>query len=446
VITLVALTAVAWTIVGIRGVMLHEPYPRNTLFFKPEVRFSDFLDLSERVPHMGEPHVLSRTDIKTTFLYPNPYPYPAASFYVFIFFVRLFPNPLAAYLTFVLLAFFTATGFLSLHVHRLTPRKLPQVAVWATLLLNFPLMFLLDRGNIEAVIWVFILLGIVAYTRNRFQISAIVWAVAASMKIFPGLLFVLFLVKRKYAMFALAVAATVAFAVLALAGIGPTIREAAADSAKSAPFLTNTYIVARMAPEFDHSLLAGTKQVIHVYDFLFERSSVGLDPNQAATRRTTREQRIFKKMLPLYTFLIPLGAFLLYWFRLRHMPILNQFITYMILCILLPYVSGDYTLVHVSLVWGAFLLFLLKDVATGAVAIPGKAIVIMLFSCAVTFVPLSYLVLVRNFGQVFGLGAQAKTVFLALILWTVLRTPMPSSLFGDLRNLPGDPLPEPSSN
>ena len=37
-------------IIGIRGVMLYEPYPRNTLFFTPEVRFSDFLDLSARVP------------------------------------------------------------------------------------------------------------------------------------------------------------------------------------------------------------------------------------------------------------------------------------------------------------------------------------------------------------------------------------------------------------
>ena len=209
VITLVALTAIAWTIAGIRGVMLHEPYPRNTLFFNPEVRFSDFLDLSERVPHMGEPHVLSRTDIKTTYPYPAPYPYPAASFYVFIFFVRLFPNPLAAYLTFVLLAFCTATALLSLHVYRMTPKKLPQIAVWATLLLGFPLMFLLDRGNIEAVIWVLVLLGIAAYTRNRFPASAIFWAIAASMKIFPGLLFVLFLAKRKYRTFALAVAATI---------------------------------------------------------------------------------------------------------------------------------------------------------------------------------------------------------------------------------------------
>ena len=62
-------------------------------------------------------------------------------------------------------------------------------------------------------------------------------------------------------------------------------------------------------------------------------------------------------MLRVYSLLIPLGAVLLYWFRLRHMPILNQFMAYMILCVLLPYVSGDYTLVHVYLVWGAFCCF-----------------------------------------------------------------------------------------
>ncbi len=446
VITLLVLTAVAWTIVGIRGVMLHEPYPRNTLFFNPEVRFSDFLDLSERVPHLGEPHILSRTDIKTTYPYPAPYPYPAASFYVFIFFVRLFPNPLAAYLTFVLIAFFTATALLSLHVYRMTPKKLPQIAVWATLLLGFPLMFLLDRGNIEAVIWVLILLGIAAYTRNRFPASAILWAIAASMKIFPGLLFVLFLAKRKYAMFALAVAASVAFAVLALAGIGPTIREAAADSSKSATFLKEGYIAVRTAPEFDHSLLAAVKQVIHVYVHVSRSFSGEPDTVEAVTRRTNHEHHAFERVVRLYTLLIPLGALLLYWIRLRHMPILNQFMAYMILCILLPYVSGDYTLVYVYLVWGAFVLFLLTDVATGRVAFPARAMQMMLFSCAVTVTPFSYLVFVSRYGQPFGFGAQVKTVFLALILWIVVRTPMPSSLFGDLQTTSSESLPEPALN
>ena len=71
----------------------------------------------------------------------------------------------------------------------------------------------------------------------------------------------------------------------------------------------------------------------------------------------------------------------------------------------------------------------------------------ILFSCAVIFVPLSYLVFdITDSANSSAFGAQVKTVFLALILWTVVRTPMPSSLFGDLRTLPSDSLPEPASN
>jgi hypothetical protein len=51
----------------------------------------------------------------------------------------------------------------------------------------------------------------------------------------------------------------------------------------------------------------------------------------------------------------------------------------------------------------------------------------MLFSFAVSFVPLTYL----HVGQ-FQFGDQVKTIFLLIILLTVLRVPMPSLLFGDL--------------
>lgn len=59
---------------------------------------------------------------------------------------------------------------------RLSPGHLPQVAVLSTFLLSYPLAFLLDRGNIEVVIWTLVLLGIVVYTRNRMFTSAILWA------------------------------------------------------------------------------------------------------------------------------------------------------------------------------------------------------------------------------------------------------------------------------
>ncbi len=244
---------------GVRKFVLHKPDTHGLAFCCTGAEFSDFTDLSERVAHFGEPDMLSRTDFVV------PYPYPVPSIYAFLFFVRLFPWPLAAYLLFALLSFYVATFCLSSRVKQVSPGHLQQVAIWSTLALSYPLAFLLDRGNIEAVIWVLVFLGLVAYTRERMLLSAIFWSLAASMKIFPGLLFVMFLAKRKYRVFGFAIAATAAITLLALAGVGPTIRQAALDSSNSAAFLQKNYILARSNLQFDHSLLSATKQTIHVY-------------------------------------------------------------------------------------------------------------------------------------------------------------------------------------
>ena len=388
--------------------------------------YSDFTYLAERVAHFGEPDMLSRTDLK------GPFPYPVPSIYAYLFFIRLFPNPLAAYLVFAILSFFVATCWFSLHVKRIAPGWLPQVAVWSTLLFGFPLFFLIIRGNIEAVIWVLILLGIVAYTHNRMLTSAILWALAASMKITPGLLFVLFLAKRRYRIFAIAIAVTVAVSVLALAGVGPTIRQALSDNSKSAPYLRDTYILGRVIPHLDESLFATTKQAISLYHYVHRTGDRPFPSILPGTRMALR----------IYNILIPTAAVLLYWFRLRHLPLLNQCIAYIVLFILLPQVSYEYKLVNMYIAWGAFLLFLFADVAAGRAEIPAWAIHVIMFSCAVIFVPLTSLLVFTRAGHIFSFAAQVKTIFLLLILLTVLRVPMPSSLFGDLRTLPSDSQPD----
>ena len=431
VITLVALTVVAWSFVGIRAFHMRDVHPLGYIFPSGVAPFTDFTSPSERLSHFGEPNLLSRTDLH----YKFPYPYPVPSIYAYLFFLRVFHHPIAAYLIFAVLSFFIPICFLSLRVKRMGAGWVTQVELWFTFLFGFPLLFLLERGNIEAVIWLFILMGMVAYTRNHLITSAVLWAIAASMKITPGLLFLLFLTKRKYSIFALAVAATVTFSLLALARVGPTIRQAASDNAKAEPFIVNEFILVR-GGQFDVSLFGGTKQVIALYDF------------EHKTDRSKHLPQISpgsREALQLYNIVVPLGALLLYWFRLRHLPLLNQCIAYIVLSILLPQVSYEYKLVQMYLAWGAFLLFLLTDVATDRVKISAKSIHTVLLSCAVIFVPLPYLVLANN-GQNYSFAAQVKMVFLLLILLTVLRVPMPSSLFGDLRTLPSDSQPEPDLN
>jgi hypothetical protein len=238
-------------------------------------------------------------------------------------------------------------------------------------------------------------------------LSAILWALAASMKINAGLLFPLFLAKRKYRMFAIAVTATVAFTVLALAGVGPTIRQAFSDSSKSASSL-HVLVLGRLVPYFDESLFAATKQAISIYHYV-RRSDDHPFPGILPGMETA---------LRIYNILIPIGALLLCWFRLRHLPLLNQFIAYVILGILLPQVSYEYKLVYMYLAWGAFLLFLLADVETGRVNVPARAIHTILLSCAVIFVPLAYLEINSKRGNTFGIGGQIKMSLLLVILLT----------------------------
>ena len=85
------------------------------------------------------------------------------------------------------------------------------------------------------------------------------------------------------------------------------------------------------------------------------------------------------------------------------------------------------------MIWAAFLLFLLEDVARVRVTIAPAAIYMIMVSCAVISVPLNYFGVPIGAGQVVAFGGQIKTVFLLLILITAIRFPMPSSLFGDLR-------------
>ena len=91
--------------------------------------------------------------------------------------------------------------------------------------------------------------------------------------------------------------------------------------------------------------------------------------------------------------------------------------------ILLPQVSYEYKLVQMYLAWGAFLLFLLADVAAGRAEIPAWATHVMLFSCAVIFVPLTSLLVVTRGSHIFIFAAQVKTIFLVLILLTASSGP-----------------------
>jgi hypothetical protein len=422
VLCLMALTVLAWSVSAVRTYILHEPFDRSTLL-APEPPFTDFLYPGFRLDHLGEPGMLTRSDLG------EPYPYPTPSIYAYLLFVRPFHlhlyRALCFYLLFAVLAFTIPAWMFSKHLGRISTRQLPRLAVWVTMLTAFPVIIIIDRGNIEAVMWVLVLLGLVAYLRHRFMMSAILWAAVAAMKISPGLLFALFLRKDRYRVLFTGLAVAVGLTLISLFQVGPTIHQAVRDSSQSAPYLTTTFILGRHYPWFDESIFNAIKETLSVHAYM-TNGHHQLPPVLPATRIA----------LLIYNIVAPSAALLLYWFRLRRLPLLNQFIAYVVLFTVLPQVSYEYKLVYLYLVWGVFLYFILTDVVSGLVAMSLRSINIVLLSCAVIFAPLSYLRIVRGV-SILAFGGEIKLICLLLILVTVCRVPMPSSLFGDLQ------LPDP---
>jgi hypothetical protein len=396
---------------------VREPHERSTLL-APELPFTDFTYPGNRLDHLGEANMLTRPDLG------EPYPYPTPSIYAYLIFVRPFHHhifrALSFYLLFAVLGFAIPAWIFSKHLGRISSRRLPRLAVWITLLTAFPVVILLDRGNIEAVMWVLVLLGLLAYLRQRFLVSAILWAAVAAMKISPGILFALFLRRRRYWMFFIGLAVTAGFTLISLFQVGPTIRQAFLDSSRSAPYLIETFFLGRHYPWFDESIFGAVKEVLSVHAYMAN-----------GHHQLPQVLPVTRMALRIYNVAAPAGALLLYWFRLRRLPLLNQFIAYVVIFTILPQVSYEYKLVYLYLVWGAFFYFILTDVVSGRVAISHRSINIMLLSCAVIFAPLSYLRVTHGV-SILAFGGQIKLGFLLLILVTVCRVPMPSSLFGDI--------------
>jgi hypothetical protein len=76
--------------------------------------------------------------------------------------------------------------------------------------------------------------------------------------------------------------------------------------------------------------------------------------------------------------------------------------------------------------------------STSFTRIPESATRVIFSSCAVLCAPLSYLMVELKPNHILGMGGQIKMIFLLAILWTVLKHPMPSSIFGDLPALGED--------
>ena len=366
---------------------------KSLLFHDSEYRFSDFQFVAAtRRMGSGSPSIV----------------YPAPMMCGYVIFFSLFAAPLKAYLIFVAISAAAGMSLLGVTLASAKGHRLLLVGVvCATAVLWFPLYFLLERANMEGLLWTVSLVGLTAFLARRYTTAALLFALTASMKLYPGLLVLLLLARKRYRDLAIFLVAAAVFTLAALRVLGPSIPQAFNEMKAGVKIQNDTYLMNYRSDvlRFDHSLFAGIK------DLLF----IPYGHDRAALHR---------HFLLIESFYIPLAAAgfaACYWFWIRKLPLLNQAMSLIFLSVLLPVVSYEYTLIHVYFAWGLFLMFLARDVATGRSSISWRTAGIVLASFALIFAPALHI----------PIAGQLKMCALLALLLIVLNVPMHSSLLDD---------------
>ena len=382
---------------GMRSLQTHQPFAFSQLFFSNGS--ASFSDLTNFDPSTNR----NRPGIPIA-------GYPALGMCCFIFFNRLWPaHPVWALVAFtsvfaVAFAWLLAASLLRSPLNR----RLVIAIVAASLLLSYPLIFEMERANMECVVWVVQTLALIAFVSRRYLASGLLIAAAACMKFNPAILFLLLVHKRRYKELALSLLAAGILNYAGLAIMGPSVARASADVAAGLASIKEAYMLnLRFEIGFDHSLFAALKVICLIL----------VGPGAAV-------DLIHRIGLP-YSLTALAGFCAVYGLRLWKLPLLNQMMILILMELLLPYTSQEYTLLSLCTAWAFFLIFLARDVAAGRASIPESASKKILIYFGLLFAPVPTALAYIKLGGVVQAGALVALTFL------LLRYPMTASLFDE---------------
>jgi hypothetical protein len=278
-------------------------------------------------------------------------------------------------------------------------------AVTATLfpltvaLVSFPIAGLLQRGNIELFVWIFTALGIWAFLRGRNDAAAVLWGLAAAVKLYPVVLLVLLLPRRRWPAFALGIATFAGVTLASLAWLGPTVGVAWRASMEN----VFRYQDVRVGQWTLHELAAN-------------HSAMGLVKVAAMVADVPLE----RLTLPYYAF----GAAVFAWAffaRLWRMPVANQLLAVAVFMVILPPISYFYTLVHLYAAWVVLVFVAIRAETAGLdgarVRVPGLTAAMLLL------VPIFVSFMLFTFPRVLLFGGLVQAGLLMAVFACALRFP-----------------------
>lgn len=255
------------------------------------------------------------------------YPAPAAIIYKLLLYLG---NYRIATFTLFILLLTVSSALLFFHALRRRGIGRSDAELFVVILVatSWPLLFLIERANIEAIVILLNFGGSLAYWRDRPKTAAVLWGLAASIKIYPVVLLVLFFNRKQVASALVGFGTFVSALLLSFWWVGPTIPIAAEGTVHGISGFVSSYANHSRTTElrWDHSYLALIKGPLSIARFHLSRD---------VTRIGSA-----------YLVAAVLLSIILYFTHVRRLGRLNQFVLLSMAMVSLPPVSYDYTLCH----------------------------------------------------------------------------------------------------
>jgi hypothetical protein len=306
-----------------------------------------------------------------------------------------------------------------------------RIAIVTTATVGYPLLFAMDRANLEGLVWAITGIGLCFLLRQRYSAAAMWIGLSASIKPFAILFILILLGRRKYKEAALGVATAGLIVLAAFVAIGPNPWTAYQQLKPGLAYYYEHYAAAFMPPgeaRFAHSILDGMKSMALTARALARPSAPAemraVHPTPAVSEMMRLRAKpggwhVAQDLARIYPY-IALAVLAGILWRAYRLPILNQVTALAIAATLLPPVSGDYTLLQLYVPFGALAVFLTREVSEGQSFFPRKSMMALAAVYGLLFAPLTFLRIYSG---------DAKLVLLIALLIIVLRSPMKSRYF-----------------
>jgi hypothetical protein len=379
-------------------------------------RFGDLIRFTGKEQLWGDRRMVDYEHLRGT-LFPKNY--PALSVVVYLFLLQVCaPYAAQVFVAGFLGAMGVACTLLWLRVRRLAGYAwYVGAAIFLTGFFGWGTEMVLIRRNIEGLLWVFVCLGAALYARRRYRGSAVAFGIACCFKPVPILWFGLMARHRRYKelLVGLMTYGVVTLAALLVIDRNP-VRAYRKTQAPSGFY--GGYIAAfRRLNEIwqDHSLFQSVKTLSRVVS----HRSFHLPAYEFSVNRLNDPYA--GRLYVGYMVVAAVGGLLLLW-KLWDSPVLNQIFGVTCASMVMPAVSGDYTLTMVLIPMGFLLIFLLQDVATGKVSLSLGKMLWFVLPCAW---------IVGSEPQML-LHGVLKCVALLVLLGASIIVPLPSTVFGEV--------------